>query len=90
MILKAKHHDGFCLWPTNTMELSVTASPLRGGNGDVVSEMVDACRAEWLRPDLYLSPWDGFYHTVDDAKVRSLDNSCDLYFKSVGRNAKSL
>jgi alpha-L-fucosidase len=84
MILTAKHHDGFCLWPTRTTRHSVAASAWRGGNGDVVREFVDACRGEGLKPGLYLSPWDRNASVYGDSPAYN-DFYCDQLTELLSR-----
>ena len=57
-LLTAKHHDGFCLWPTTCTNYSVAASPFRSGKGDVVKDFVDAAHEGNVRVTLALSPLD--------------------------------
>lgn len=92
LILTAKHHDGFCLWPTATTPHSVARSPFRGGTGDVVAELAAACRAGGLEFGVYCSPWDrnhaGYggpeyirtYHAQFQELLTRYGDICEVWF----------
>lgn len=85
LVMVAKHHDGFCLWPSRHTEYSVKNSPWRGGKGDLVKEVEQACRKHGLQFGIYLSPWDRHEPSYqdsaryDDYYTKQLTELCTRY-----------
>jgi len=78
VVLVAKHHDGFCLWPTQQTDYSVKSSPWRNGKGDVVGDVARAARKYGLRFGVYLSPWDRHEPKYKDSAAYDMYYNAEL------------
>jgi len=85
IILTCKHHDGFCLWPSQYTEHSVKNSPYRGGKGDIVRELSDVCNKYGMKFGVYLSPWDRNHATYGKPEyITYYRNQLEELFTSYG------
>ncbi|MFL5786466.1 MAG: alpha-L-fucosidase [Flavisolibacter sp.] len=102
-IITAKHHDGFCLWPSKYTKHSIKSSPWKKGKGDIVKEIANACRKNGIRFGFYLSPWDrheatygtSAYNTYYKNQLKELLTSygkvSEVWFDGAkGENAKAM